>query len=274
MMAPSKTSSPVAKRSVARIRSPQFNPHSLFGAILRKCFLSQSDYDATGEPALKPLKSYRYSGIDRSLISRYILTPYWNACVKLFPMWMAPNLITFIGFLLMLSTLVVLVLHDPHLSNMAPSWTYIYYSICLWIYSTLDNIDGKQARRTNSSSPLGELFDHGCDSLNATIMAILQAAAFGIGHSHLYFVSLFFALWGFYLPTWEEYHTGTLYLGYINGPTEGLLVACMTMLIPAFMDPIFGTRRPSSDIPPSMLHLPSIAPSSLAMSFRCPFTRS
>ena len=36
----------------------------------------------------------------------------------------------------------------------------------LFIYQSLDAIDGKQARRTNSSTPLGELFDHGCDSLS------------------------------------------------------------------------------------------------------------
>lgn len=35
------------------------------------------------------------------------------------------------------------------------------------MYQTLDSIDGKQARRTNSSSPLGELFDHGCDAVSA-----------------------------------------------------------------------------------------------------------
>jgi ethanolaminephosphotransferase len=29
----------------------------------------------------------------------------------------------------------------------------------------LDGIDGKQARRTGSSNPLGELFDHGFDAL-------------------------------------------------------------------------------------------------------------
>jgi phosphatidylglycerophosphate synthase len=31
---------------------------------------------------------------------------------------------------------------------------------------TLDAIDGKQARRTGSSNALGELFDHGCDSMS------------------------------------------------------------------------------------------------------------
>lgn len=28
----------------------------------------------------------------------------------------------------------------------------------------------------------------------------------------------------------EEYYTGVLYLGYINGPTEGLVIACSLML--------------------------------------------
>jgi phosphatidylglycerophosphate synthase len=29
------------------------------------------------------------------------------------------------------------------------------------MYQTLDAVDGKQARRTGTSSPLGQLFDHG-----------------------------------------------------------------------------------------------------------------
>ena len=36
----------------------------------------------------------------------------------------------------------------------------------MFIYQTLDAIDGKQARRTGNSNALGELFDHGCDSLS------------------------------------------------------------------------------------------------------------
>ena len=40
-----------------------------------------------------------------------------------------------------------------------PTWIYFSFAIAIWLYSTFDNVDGKQARRTNSSSPLGELFD-------------------------------------------------------------------------------------------------------------------
>lgn len=38
---------------------------------------------------------------------------------------------------------------------------HIRWSAGLFIYQSLDAIDGKQARRTGSSSPLGEVFDHG-----------------------------------------------------------------------------------------------------------------
>ena len=48
-----------------------------------------------------------------------------------------------------------LVLQKEHLESF---WPYYLQS--------LDAIDGKQARRTGTSSPLGELFDHGCDSLS------------------------------------------------------------------------------------------------------------
>jgi len=43
---------------------------------------------------------------------------------------------------------------------------YFFTALGLFIYQSLDAIDGKQARRTKTSSPLGELFDHGCDSVS------------------------------------------------------------------------------------------------------------
>jgi phosphatidylglycerophosphate synthase len=47
-----------------------------------------------------------------------------------------------------------------------PAWSYFLCGLGLFIYQSLDAIDGKQARRTNSSTPLGELFDHGCDAIS------------------------------------------------------------------------------------------------------------
>ena len=36
-------------------------------------------------------------------------------------------------------------------------WAWLYVAVAHFIAHTLDGIDGKQARRTNSSSPLGQL---------------------------------------------------------------------------------------------------------------------
>lgn len=47
-----------------------------------------------------------------------------------------------------------------------PGWPLLLAALGLFAYQALDAIDGKQARRTKSSSPLGELFDHGCDSVS------------------------------------------------------------------------------------------------------------
>lgn len=115
-----------------------------------------------------------------------------------------------------------------------PRWVYVSFAIGLWLYSTFDNVDGKQARRTGSSSPLGELFDHGCDALNCSFAAVLQATTLGLGHSHMSVLLYGVAAIGFYLSTAEEYHTGVLYLGYVNAPTEGVILSCVVMLVTGF----------------------------------------
>ena len=40
-------------------------------------------------------------------------------------------------------------------------------AVCVFYYSTMDNLDGKQARRTGAGSPMGMLFDHTCDAMTA-----------------------------------------------------------------------------------------------------------
>ena len=155
---------------------------------------------------------------------------------------MAPNLVTLLGFFCILSNVLLLVLYQPTMDGTDPSWLYYSFALGLWAYSTMDNIDGKQARRTGTSSPLGELFDHGIDSLNCTLGSLLEAAAMGLGNSKsAVFTSLVPCLPMFF-STWETYHTHTLYLGVINGPTEGLILACSVMGIAGHWGPGVWTQ--------------------------------
>ena len=103
----------------------------------------------------------------------------------------------------------------------------------------MDNVDGKQARRTGASSPLGELFDHGVDALNCPLGGLIQASAMGLGHSGATLFCVLVGCWAMYSSTWEEYHTGTLFLGYFSGPVEGLLIAMGILTTAAFATPAF-----------------------------------
>lgn len=110
------------------------------------------------------------------------------------------------------------------------------------MYQTMDNLDGKQARRTGTSSGLGELFDHGIDSLNCTLASLLETAAMGLGCSKSGVFTALVPCLPMFFSTWETYHTHTLYLGRINGPTEGILIACSVMVVSGIYGPGIWTE--------------------------------
>ncbi|KAI9695975.1 MAG: hypothetical protein M1820_008316 [Bogoriella megaspora] len=193
--------------------------------------------------ALIHLKSYKYSSVDKSPISNYILKHYWNAFVHVLPLWLAPNMVTLLGFFFILANIALLAICMPDLVGPGPSWLYFSFAFGLWMYSTMDNVDGKQARRTGTSSGLGELFDHGIDSLNCTLGSLLEAAAMGYGASKTGAFTAWVPCLPMFFSTWETYHTHTLYLGYFNGPTEGLILACSIMIVSGIYGPQIWSSR-------------------------------
>jgi len=150
------------------------------------------------------------------------------------PPWLAPNAITLIGLMFIVVNVMTVIIYIPDLKTDAPSWIYFSFAFGLFFYQTMDNVDGKQARKTGTSSPLGELFDHGIDSLNCVLGGLVQCAAVGSGNSLYTVFILLVPCWPMYLSTWEEYHTGVLYLGFLNGPTEGLLIAMAVLASTGF----------------------------------------
>ena len=113
------------------------------------------------EEALENLKLYKYSCQDASYLSKYVLQPYWNFMINFVPRSIAPNLVTLIGFVALLLNVATAYYFFPKLEGNAPGWVYLSFAFGIQWYSLLDNLDGRQARRTQNSSPLGELFDHG-----------------------------------------------------------------------------------------------------------------
>ncbi|KAI0505828.1 CDP-alcohol phosphatidyltransferase [Xylaria bambusicola] len=199
--------------------------------------------ECVSDDALIHLRSYKYSAVDKSPVSNYILRPYWNAFVELLPLWLAPNMVTLLGFCFILANVALLVIVMPDLVGPGPSWLYFSFAFGLFMYQTMDNVDGKQARRTGTSSGLGELFDHGIDSLNCTLGSLLETAAMALGTSKSGVFTALCPCLAMFFSTWETYHTHTLYLGYFNGPTEGILIACSVMALSGIYGPGIWTER-------------------------------
>lgn len=131
---------------------------------------------------LPGLKEYKYCGVDHSLLSRYVLKPFYtHVVIKCFPMSMAPNLITLTGFSFIVANILTLLWYTPGLDQDCPRWVYFSWSIGLFLYQTFDAVDGSQARRTRQSGPLGELFDHGVDAVNTSLGALIFAASQNLG---------------------------------------------------------------------------------------------
>ncbi|KAI8893282.1 CDP-alcohol phosphatidyltransferase-domain-containing protein, partial [Globomyces pollinis-pini] len=205
--------------------------------------------NVVSDEALKGLKKYKYSAVDLSPISKYILSPYWTWAATLFPIWMAPNLITLTGFFFVLFNFICMFVFIPDMETAGPSWCYFSFGIGLFLYSTFDNVDGKQARRTNSSSPLGELFDHGVDALNCTTGALIQCAGLGLGLGNYAFLTLAVVSSAFFFSTWETFYTGTLFLGEFNGPTEGLLITISCLFLSGYFGPQIWKTEVASILP-------------------------
>ncbi|NXF48138.1 CHPT1 Cholinephosphotransferase, partial [Oceanites oceanicus] len=162
---------------------------------------------------LKRLEQHRYSAAGRSLLEPW-LQPYWAWLVERVPLGLAPNAITLGGLLLNCLTALPLIAICPSATEQAPFWAYILGALGLFIYQSLDAIDGKQARRTNSTSPLGELFDHGCDSISTVFVVLGSCIAIRLGtNPDWLFFCCFVGLFMFYSAHWQTYVSGILRFG-------------------------------------------------------------
>lgn len=165
------------------------------------------------EKQLKRLEKHKYSATGSSLLEPYFQI-YWRWLVELFPMWLAPNAITVLGLLVNAATSLLLILYCPSATETAPNWVYVVNGLGLFIYQSLDAIDGKQARRTGSSTPLGELFDHGCDSISTVLVALAFAITMQMGeHPWVMTFMCLSSYFTFYFGHWSAYVTGTLQFG-------------------------------------------------------------
>mmetsp|Transcript_6585 Transcript_6585/g.17056 ORF Transcript_6585/g.17056 Transcript_6585/m.17056 type:complete len:382 (+) Transcript_6585:531-1676(+) len=164
------------------------------------------------ERALQGLKQYQYKPGGYTWLDA-VHNPYWNSATELLPRWLAPNLITLTGLLSLVIAYFLNAAYVPTLTGTGPWWIYFSSGFSMIFYTNLDCIDGKQARRTGTSSPLGQMFDHGCDALAVHLVLLNICCSIDAGMSWLTLTLVTAIKVPWLLAQWEEYHTGVMLYG-------------------------------------------------------------
>jgi len=188
---------------------------------------------------IKGLDEYKYSSGAYSWLDNK-LNPFWYWCADQFPETMAPNLITLIGTFFLLSIAAGVWIFDPLLEAQAPPAVYLWFAISIWVYQTMDAVDGKQARKTKSSSPLGQLFDHGCDALGTMPLALAICSCMGFGRTKWSVILAATIQVPFYMAQYEEHFAHSMRTQVANfGVTEGQYLESGLMFMTAVLGPKF-----------------------------------
>mmetsp|Transcript_42689 Transcript_42689/g.84209 ORF Transcript_42689/g.84209 Transcript_42689/m.84209 type:complete len:320 (-) Transcript_42689:80-1039(-) len=182
----------------------------------------------------KSSSEYKYVPPSTSPFYQHVISPLCDRlCELLVPPTLHPDWLTFLGLLCALSSAGLFAL-GAH-AGCAVLWI---------VYGLLDNMDGKQARRSRQSSPGGEFFDHTCDAFMTTLAAVLMReslapslrTSLGPGIA-LGFVA---SVQGVYiLGTWAHALLGRVLLGTCVQSTDWLTVDEMNF----FVIPIFVLAR-------------------------------
>ncbi|CAD5120884.1 DgyrCDS9436 [Dimorphilus gyrociliatus] len=196
------------------------------------------------ELQLKRLTEHKYSATGSSILEP-LMQKFWRWIVEQIPLWWAPNAITLTGLFCNVATTIILCYYSPDIQGKPPAWAFLLCASGLFMYQVLDAIDGKQARRTNSSSPLGELFDHGCDSVSTVFVVLGCCIAVQLGkHPSFVFIEVFTTIFLFYAAHWQTYVTGTMKFGKLDVTEAQISIITIHILTAIFGIEIWDTPVP------------------------------
>lgn len=178
----------------------------------------------------RSLSQWNYSVIDES-ISTKILTPFWDYCLNWTSPNLAPNVITLMGLFCTIYSYYIV-------NNFYSSYPVLisYFSVFLiFMYQTLDALDGKHARKIQNSSPVGELLDHACDNISIVFLLLTLFHCYGIDEPNIKNCLVFTSQLIFLIEHCNAFNKNTVYFGKYTGPGEMLfLLQCLILISPCF----------------------------------------
>jgi phosphatidylglycerophosphate synthase len=174
------------------------------------------------------ISKWKYIVDDKSLTS-YYLDPYYFKLIKYIPSNISPNVLSILGFLCTMFSFNL----NYYYFESNESFVCISIAILIFLYMLFDAIDGKHARATNNSSPVGELLDHTSDNIGTVFLMLNLCTVIGINDIITKWYVVQSGLLIFLESHIRAYKTRIVEFGKYNGPSEFLLTLIVLCLLRA-----------------------------------------
>lgn len=198
---------------------------------------------------LEGIATHKYKGGAYTPLDN-LMNDFWLAAAGLVPRWIAPNLITLTGTCCCFAAYAMMARETATLEGPISPSVNVACAVCIFLYQTLDAMDGKHARNTRNGTPLGQLFDHGCDALGTSFLSVTLGTATQLGPTWKSLLLMLAVQVPFFCAQWEEYHTHSLRtnIGLI-GVTEAQFIAMGVHLLAAVKPPEFWSTPVTTVLP-------------------------
>lgn len=162
---------------------------------------------------------------------------FWRPLSKRLPSNLAPNVITYTGLAINVVATLILLAHSPDAIKEVPTWMCVMVAVVVFVYQTLDAMDGKQCYLVGLKHQyLEEFADHACDAVSTVLLCTQLSIVMQLGAFPWF--TLTFVIVGmtvFYCAHWQVYTSGVVKFGLFD-VTEIQVSAIILILLPA----IFG----------------------------------
>lgn len=183
------------------------------------------------EENLNKLQSWKYKVIDNSITTK-LYKNFWHKCQSYISPKISPNVLSITGLLCLISNFILsLIFYETY-----PLSILFYVSISTQIYCHLDAIDGIHARNTKTSSPLGELVDHICDTIGLIFIVLTFCNIYDISNINTQTYLCIASMLVFQSYHMHAYLSYNVEFGKFSGPTEMLTLYSVIILLKPFIN--------------------------------------
>lgn len=151
---------------------------------------------------------YTYSATSESFLDGIFVKHIVKPMLKLIPYGIPANIITIFS-----NSLVILSFIIAMQATRGSHFLWFLIPIFITVYVIGDSLDGEQARRTKTGSPLGEFMDHFLDTFVTGVLIISMAVSYGITNPFVIYISLFISYTTQGTAFWEKYRTHRMVFG-------------------------------------------------------------